>query len=250
MPPKPESGQVVPTLKVAVLSAEGLRSAEGIFVEVQIEGQSDSNLKTPTVAGCAKTHSIDEKAQETFEAKFQCEFDLKEYTEGAAITFTVRDSSPTKTEILGRVTMPATMIAAEFWGKLPLTDAGEGYEASLEVRVGWRHILVRTAQEITNVIAGAVGDIQETIHEAKGPTEEVCGDTAQEVFKGLLDLSTTEVKEAVSRGAAKESGIAAEVAVEVENVVKDDAAEVYQVVEDALVEVKQTKGTVCCECWC
>lgn len=246
--PTNADGDQVPALKVAVLSVEGLRCANCVFVEVEVRGQRDSKVRTPTVSSRARTHGIGERARETVEADLQCELAVKGYLEGAAITFTVRDGDPSKAEFLGRATLPATMVQAQFWGKIPLADAGVGYEASLEVRVGERHILPETAQEITNALSDAVEGVQEAFTEAKDGIKEVVCETADGVKVGVTDESATEVKDAVSHGFAEAAGIAQEAFGEAKSSVVDNAGEIRIVAGNAYEEVKETKGAVCCEC--
>jgi len=250
-PPKP-TGEIVeeevPALRIAVLAVEGLRCADGIFVEVEIEGKPDSKVKTPIVSGQVKMHGLGDDARKTAEAALKCELAFKEYTEGAAIKLTVMDSDPTKTEPLGRATLPAMMIQTRFWGKLLLTGAGEGYEATLEVRVGERHILVETAQEITNALADAVEDVQEVVTDAQQELDNVVHETTHNVEKGVADCSLTEVKDSVTHCVSEVSEIAQDAMSETKGTVVHNAGKIRDVVEDAADEVVETKGAVCCSC--
>jgi len=237
-----------PALKIAVMSIEGLRCADSVFVEAQIEGQPASKMKTPTVPGRSRTHGIGAQARETLAADLKCELAFKEYTVGAAVNFIVRDSDPTNVEALGSFTLPAVMVQSQYWGKIPMADQGDGSEAWLEVRVGEWHILVETAQEITNAISDAVEDIQETVADARAEITDVVGETAKEVKQGMLDRSQSEVDEAMSQGCAEASDIANQAVREVKDSVADNVGEICQVIDDAVQEVDETNGMVCCKC--
>jgi len=129
-----------PTTSLKIYSAHGLRSADlvgnksDVYVEVEIEGKSDSKVTTAVVTGTAsKKEGAGEKDKASIDVEFKFVGELKGYVAGDKVLFTVKDKDfMTSGDCLGK----ATVAESGFGGKLVLEGAGEGFQAHLMVQLG------------------------------------------------------------------------------------------------------------------
>lgn len=116
-------------VKVTIVSARGLRNADFVgksdpYCECEVLGKSTSKLATAII-------------DDNLNPQWNYEAEITGYNVGDVLTFTVKDKDYIKSDdVLGRATLRTPQfLEAGFEGELPLSEAGKGVEAYLNVKV-------------------------------------------------------------------------------------------------------------------